>query len=1541
MATTQTFDLLGDPAQYYQLIQQGITVDPPVDLQAPLSYKDWLSYNPSVLPARKTTQYNEYLQSWYQSYYQTLDTSQRIYQDYTDLVNSLIKVFGNASDIKRISSLDLTDNFQLNVAIPQLSHKLKEIAVYYIQKRSDVKTSKVRYNMIGSTGGIQTIVYNNLLKAFAKGPQTITLDDATWTHLPQLSSTAASFSIEVQELYDENVYFDKSPDVDYQWPDTNDNWIYSTGLHSLTTTNPLVFSLANYIENAGVLFADQLPASCFDVGDSTGTLNIYNESELCSRFIGTEQYFATGGYSTPKTTSFTIDIQKGTNIFYWPYGEFYLESPNLLEYEPIALVDTNFIEDGATAGTTIDTADIIWVTDGNTLSGAWLKDFSDTRISATMMAELKQGKTTTFKFPYPGYGAVSDRQEWTGKQVTNFTDQQAKTDAFRAQQLYWADTSSVSTSDAISIHDTQLIACGAYAHQIYSNSDKMIIRTKTSDGVHDTNPNNVYNEHVDTAWLYRPLYTQLPITKGETLIYWPYFVDGDAESPAFEISNYFADTIMLSSTDSTISFRGAVAGTTPDTADVIEMLDCGKVVMRAWLSACNVRYGVPTDINNWVDGAIQPGLNVELKSNQWTRFVYDAPDRNPIAITDIKSFVGYNHEADCPYLQATKKSLIKGRLGIDDAGCDVWQKCTCKALYYSPFGHSGERYDDNYRLSDVLMVDTQYPNTPNVNTWIGRDGLSYLESSDFAWYYLSGNPEPDVGWGKGTWMTGSGDQMQLVPGERYVYLRIATCCDREGPPLIVSHSYCNCGSTVSFQAAECNLCVNPYTFVPQCACDSSVYDYCCKPKWIGMSPVGDGWESTNRDSRMPLIAGQKYRYIHRDSTTMTWTSANGASAVSNSITNNSIDFLITQPLSGWGQDTTTHCASCQGGYPYWASSYSNQNGKGINCYTTNQPHAPSDYLYVTSPAPARVTLNNDTYIEYHRSDNDTFIWLQPVTLTVNNPLKQWCHIEIDAAHIDPIITDMHVSNCHTCRTTITEIAHGACACDSTIADIQLDLGCNAHRIVVSATETPSEIILNGKTLCSDYTTISYCAASAFSVTHVLNNTSDPYVVTDPVTGTLTTPQSPWANLANRHYPTVASFTITDSLSTLQQYGLIHPLSHGTLTFIGRDYRNGIEMQGIELTNIKPIVNPAVWNNSRGLTQTDNNQLVSTSANDAQWCKLSPFNGMYNGGVDPTLHCQTFVPYQTYEQIRGTNNGFQTSLQTVWQDLSAQSPDFHQYHNVEQWNSEQPLISGTMSRWATDLYGNQFMLIKPDNVSYSTILARREQRTGTIWVRTLTDDIMLGSQALSAVYSKYQALSSTLHMQLTAGKVVDMQMFGNTMMIVLSSHILFEKLDYDYDSSTINASDDATVIYAYALGKPTISFSKLSNHEYGGHWYDPEHNKLLVLTSQHDTLSSLPYINIHCLDLQTHRFTHIYPRTTADIAEWAEGDSTLQFNLYVGNNTMMGSPVSTVNKDNNQLICHFLMQNVGTKHHFVTATWQLSPTFDNVDLLSIDVKSSLV
>ena len=1505
----KTVSLLGDPAKYYQLVQSGVEVEQPADLYAPLSYNQWLSYNRTVLREQSQQQYNLYLQGWYASYYTTQDDSRQIYADYIALVNSLKTMFGDDPQLTRLAELDLNDQFQLSVAIPHLAHKLKQLAAYYLAKREDVKTAKLRYNLAGSKGGLEKIVYNSLLRAFSKSDSTITLDQTVWSEIPALADINKTFAIQIDELYDAQQYLDRDPDMQ---PSQYGSDAVDLGVYQLTTTNPLVFSLDQYIRQFGTLLVSNVSEDQFEDNDTSGKLNVYNQALLANSAIGTTQFFVSGGSFQPTVDTFTIEFKQGANTLYWPYGELYVEAVDLADYQPLYLQQTAFIRSGATAGATIDVADVIWVTDGSVVSAAWLKDFSKVRVDATMLAELKRDSTTIFKFPYPGFGSYDSNKTWSGKTLNNFGNNSR--DHFALQQAYWNDNASVSSIDPLSIHNTSLIADGAYGSASYNSADKITVRpTAGDDHVHDSNPNGVFNFQQQTAWLYRPMQTQLPIIKGSNAIYWPLFVGTDATSPPLQISKTHCTPIALSALDPSSHFRGAVAGLTPETSDIIELVTCDGTIQRAWLSSCPVSQ-IFKDVTtqHWLTGAAQPALNVELAGAKWTRFIYDAPDKTASAISNVAAFVGYQHDADCPYLQSAGKiSMQHNKLVGDQTACELWKTCKCKAVYYSPFGHRGNAYDDNHRFADVIMLDTQFPAQPAIASWKDERGNTYATSSDFAWFKLEQSPDKDAGWGKGTWVTGSGEPFKLRLGHRYAYMRVAICCDGGGPPLIVNHGHCNrCGEV---KPEDCTLCITPFASpsnIGYCSCTIAATSQCCDSVWVGMYLDTDNrWKSTNATSKMKLFAGERYNYIHRDVKHYAWTETALTTAVS-TLDVASTNFIITVPLSGWDVTTASYLPSANGAKPYWANTFDDQNGQSIDCYTNNSPREFYDYLRITQPNASKIELTNDLYLEYKRNSSAaSFIWTQPLVFTVNANKQQWCHIDIDSGYQSKLLDDMHISNCSQCViAAITAEDLPSCKCQPAIATLKYD--CGMHRLLISATSIPSQIILNGKVLCSDYTTISYCAQNAFTLVQPLTNVTQPTTYVAPVTGQLVTPTAPWRNIINRHFPTVAIKQSYDSLRAANSYGIINPTWTGALQYVGQNYVNYVDIAGQTYEKLVPIIDPAIWSRSRGLTHNDQNTVVHTRFANATWMK-SPATNRVNAGAVNAVNHQTFVAYQSLQQTNATNDAFAHPYADVNSDIAVtQSKDFHGYYNLSQWLSAQPEDHDTLVAWKTDVYGNQYMLTKPLT---SHLIATNRAVGGTLWIRN-NDRVTAATIALSALYNKYSALNQTIFSDLTAGNIQAIDVIYDTLVLSLPSHVLVERIKYDVATSQMtNVADYTSII-------------DLSGNKFAGTWLDTATKTLLLAQA---SVSGIPHI--WAVDINTGQLRVM---DNGSAAIWSDISYT-SLGLQ-----LIGSPSITVNSNSNTLVMTSLMRDGSNKLHIMATTWQITSSFAAIELQSIDIKYSV-
>ena len=544
----------------------------------PLSFLEWTSVNYGIVGNDSDKQYQNYLLNWY-SQKETSETTSTLKEDYKSLLKKLSIVFRNDADFAKIASLDLDDDLQLKIAVPYYVKKLKEIALYYRDKRDSVKKSKLKYNMIGSLNAVERTFYEYILKAFSKRDYILNVpSQSAWNMFPDLSSVNSGFSIEVEELYDDADYFDISEE--------------DTFSYDVSSTNPLIFLLEEYINSEfGASVISEVPLSALqipipqdsEVGIYTVNLqSIHTANEI---YGASDKFLLSGGAFKNDEYELDITFKLGDNFFYWFSGENYYQAPDE-NYLDIAINDLPWIESGAVAGDTYSASDVVFVNYNGDIKGAWLSRLDNVVVEDTMGVNLRNNKE--FRYPYPGIGVSAEGLEWTGKQVSEFD---AYTKSFFPNQsdknkvekeltkLYWNSTDSVSTVEPIRISETSLIDSGAFASSKFHLADKLITRIESED------PDIVDSHSVE--WLYDFNKTQIPVTKGENKIYWPLQRYDDYT----EINiNYDSGETMYLSDIPIEKFYGAVAGEDIYNSDIIYKYDskCGEPIEAAWLQGTSL-----------------------------------------------------------------------------------------------------------------------------------------------------------------------------------------------------------------------------------------------------------------------------------------------------------------------------------------------------------------------------------------------------------------------------------------------------------------------------------------------------------------------------------------------------------------------------------------------------------------------------------------------------------------------------------------------------------------------------------------------------------------------------------------------------------------------------------------------------------------------------------------------------------------------------------------------------------------------------------------
>ena len=865
------------------------------DNEQPLSYKEWLKRTNSIRHGFEIEEYNNYISQWNAIKNKRSDLAEKIKEDYVAFIRSISLFFSEEDKKKFDDSFKLDNYLNLEEIIPHCATKLRDIMVYYQNKRDSIKRIKLKYNLVGTELGIERMLHDYILRAFTKTGSYIKLNDAdSYDSLPALKDVNTSLEIKIDELYDDTEYFDKSsavsPSSYFHVPATGTEsaefyaskgyssekeieWLFGTGFtgvvgedrnaiaeladESASEINRIVSEIRSALRVDLTGEDADLPLSAFVDYDKDETVEYYKK-ELTKKYLGEDQYVLNGGYYVNKYIDLEYDISPGNNWIYFPSGEFSHETPDL-KIKPIPLSGTTLISNENVVGaSSYMNADKIFKRGGGYMEGAWLKDVSTEYSQKTMVCNLYGNRSYVFMFPYPDYGISGEGIEWGGAGLDN-TDQTFYTlpieDQRGIMKAYW-DSSPNVRCNPVALTRSTLIDCGAVASNHYTSADRISIR---KESIHDSNPNGVYAGDVGEAFLYKVASSDIPVLPQQNYIYWPY--QNVTQDGVVDLPRGGCEPVCLSA-DEFRTIYGSRAGYGLFDSDIIYKLDGpnGHPIECAFLS------GVPftnltamSEVDGWENttwtdnatGCFQVGRYGKCNPNCYFTFMWLDED------TPMDEVVFHiEHRDDCPYRFEKKFSLYENHPDSttdESISFDSWKKCDCGAIVYSPFGHPGKKYDDFEGYADCCFVDNTFPLPFDKNVWFGDDigngdkPNGYKNSSDFGWYQLTGTSglEPDCGWGAGRWVAGGDNPTDakfiLKKGRQYKYYRAgaghtdANLMNGTMPPVYVTHK-------TTKQVLEIT-----------------------KPKWVRCVLDQNGeWQPTDKMSDMIIRADDNIVYDHID-----------------------------------------------------------------------------------------------------------------------------------------------------------------------------------------------------------------------------------------------------------------------------------------------------------------------------------------------------------------------------------------------------------------------------------------------------------------------------------------------------------------------------------------------------------------------------------------------------------------------------------------------------------------------------------------------------
>lgn len=785
----------------------------PLQTSSPLTFSQWqLQQSYTDVHGVSESAYISYLKEWYKNKRQSpLNKNEGLKQEYIQLLKDLNFLFSQSEKDLFIRDIDYNNPEDIVLAIPYFAKKLKEISRVLNSKRESVKRAKSKYNLIGSGTGLESLLYDYVLRTFTQRDGSITQIPALpiQNFFPELSAVKNDFFVEIEELYDTQTYHDSDPLIDVKeyldfshienlLPLKDDQDSFSDeDVYNLVSSRFLSKAAPSTLFN---LFQDYLTNSILTPGlSSTLNLDIQNKIAASRKYLGETVYGLTAvrvDQITKPDYLLNLEFQGGNNWFLWPSGHQILNNNTYNNsYEPININQSNLIYSGATPGSNKSNSDLIFSDKNGSVEGAWLQGSYQVPTKGVAEINIKGGDSTEFLFPYVGYNIAPKSLEFQGYNLIR-SNEKFFNALTRIQQeniltKYYTSSMPSSASESLYLNQTTLIGQGATAGSFSQEADTIIRRA------HDYEIPNSYadaNSETEVAYVYKFQKTDLPITQGDNVIQWPIQVVESGENLPMVFSENDCLPIRLSEINSRYSMAGAVAGQTFDTSDVIYKLtsrgDKTQASEAAWygsepLSNLNLTkqnilvYGnlSAIDCAHAVDGTIQGGLSFKANPGEKVSFIWCGED------TFADEVFRYTpHESYCEYGKTYPHEYYTNQDYVNPVSLsdrNYWTKCTCHAVNYSPIGHAGRRATDYNGITDYLFADPfGLGDKFTIGSWVDTRGFNAKDSPQFSFYQLDRREgDSNIGFGTGRWKTSDevlssvGNRMILKTGKRYTYYR--------------------------------------------------------------------------------------------------------------------------------------------------------------------------------------------------------------------------------------------------------------------------------------------------------------------------------------------------------------------------------------------------------------------------------------------------------------------------------------------------------------------------------------------------------------------------------------------------------------------------------------------------------------------------------------------------------------------------------------------------------------------------------------------------
>lgn len=181
-------------------------------------------------------------------------------------------------------------------------------------------------------------------------------------------------------------------------------------------------------------------------------------------------------------------------------------------------------------------------------------------------------------------------------------------------------------------------------------------------------------------------------------------------------------------------------------------------------------------------------------------------------------------------------------------------------------------------------------------------------------------------------------------------------------------------------------------------------------------------------------------------------------------------------------------------------------------------------------------------------------------------------------------------------------------------------------------------------------------------------------ITDVTSAILFKADNPSGNLLNRHFPTTATIEEESDLQSCRRIGLFFtPEKNSILYYSVPDKKYKIDSSKLEPNKLYIFPDPDRYGNTSGLSRTYNSEYPLIHIADYTRSVKNESCYSVSGDVNSNPYSQDFYAYFSRNQLSVNFNLGKEGLKT----------NFSELYDI-----------GVMTKWATDIYGNQYGLFKP-------------------------------------------------------------------------------------------------------------------------------------------------------------------------------------------------------------------------------------------------------